>query len=216
MSSTPNRQARRRAETRAKLLKSAYSLLSEKGGADTTVADITAGADVGTGTFYNHFSSREEIFQTTAEESLEKVGQSLDVSVSRLHDPAEVWSASLRYLVRYALSERVWGWFFVNMGAAHPALMSTFGPRAHRDLSRGVKEGRMMIDDIDVAVVCAFGALYGTIQKGLTMDSHQSLDSTFARAMLRMVGVSADEAQQIAALPLPELSISTLEFQNTE
>jgi len=189
--------------------------MAGKGPADIAITDITAGADVGTGTFYNHFSSREEILQVAAEESMETVGQALDASVSGLDAPAEVWSASLRYLVRYALTEQVWGWFFVNVGAAHPALDSTFGPRAARDLQRGVDEGRFRVDDPDFAAACTFGALFAAVHKGLTTRDPANLDVKFARAMLRMVGISTDEAARIAELPLPELAFPDPDFIGT-
>jgi len=209
---TSSRQELRKARTRAKLLRSTLKLVSERGTSAIVVSEITEEADVGTGTFYNYFSSIDDILEVAAHESMEYLGAALDRSVSQMEDPAEVWSGSLRHVVRYALAEQVWGWFFVNIGAAHPALMSTFGPRARRDLQRGVDEGRFSIDDVDLAVACAFGALSAAVERGLTNPETADTDQRYAKAMLQMVGIAPSEAAQVAAYPLPELDIGDKEM----
>jgi AcrR family transcriptional regulator len=57
----PNRRERRRAETRERIIRSALRLFSERGVTATTVEDITNAADVGKGTFFNYFPSKEHI-----------------------------------------------------------------------------------------------------------------------------------------------------------
>lgn len=202
---SPSRQEKRKALTRAKLLRAAHRLSSERGFTEVGIAEIAAAADVATGTFYNYFSSREEILGVAAAESMEFVGDALDRTVSGLSDPAVVWSMSLRHLMRYALGETIWGWFFVRMGAAHPALLATFGPRARRDLQRGIDAGRFRIDDLDLAVTCTFGALIAAVERGLSHPEITNHDERFAKAMLCMVGISPVDARQIAVLPLSEL-----------
>ena len=56
-----NRRERRRVETRERIIRAALSLFSERGVTATTVEDITNAADVGKGTFFNYFPSKEDI-----------------------------------------------------------------------------------------------------------------------------------------------------------
>ncbi|MGO9571564.1 MAG: TetR/AcrR family transcriptional regulator [Desulfomonilaceae bacterium] len=58
---TPNRRERRRAETRERIIRAALRLFSESGVTATTIEDITNAADVGKGTFFNYFPSKEHI-----------------------------------------------------------------------------------------------------------------------------------------------------------
>ncbi len=58
---SPDRRQRRSAETRERLFRAALKLFGEKGFAETTVEDITNAADVGKGTFFNYFPSKEHI-----------------------------------------------------------------------------------------------------------------------------------------------------------
>jgi AcrR family transcriptional regulator len=52
---------RRSAETRERLFQAAFTLFAERGFIATTVEDITNAADVGKGTFFNYFPSKEHI-----------------------------------------------------------------------------------------------------------------------------------------------------------
>src|SRR5699024_6235950 len=122
-------------------------------------------------------------------------GTALDQVLTKLDDPAEVFAGSLRHLVRHSLEDRIWGGFFIQMGAAHPVLMRILGPRARRDLLHGLEAGRFTIEDLDLATTCTFGSLIAAIQMALfaDQDSNDDKDQIFAAAMLRMVGVQAAE-----------------------
>jgi AcrR family transcriptional regulator len=59
--SLSDRRSRRSAELRERLFRAALALFAQKGFAETTVEDITNAADVGKGTFFNYFPSKEHI-----------------------------------------------------------------------------------------------------------------------------------------------------------
>lgn len=64
---TSGRRARRSAETREALFRCALKLFAERGFQATTIEDITEAADVGKGTFFNYFPSKEHIFNALGE-----------------------------------------------------------------------------------------------------------------------------------------------------
>ena len=72
-SGAPSRRERRSAETRESLFRSALVLFATKGYAETTVEDITEAADVGKGTFFNYFPSKEHILLAFAEMQLSRL-----------------------------------------------------------------------------------------------------------------------------------------------
>ncbi|MGB1581288.1 MAG: TetR/AcrR family transcriptional regulator, partial [Nevskiales bacterium] len=55
------RGARRKRQTRDKLMKAALQLMAERGKDGVAINEITEAADVGFGSFYNHFESKEAI-----------------------------------------------------------------------------------------------------------------------------------------------------------
>lgn len=67
------RRQRRAAETRLRLFRSALQLFAQRGFSNVTVEDITEAADVGKGTFFNYFQSKEHVLGVMAEIQLGKV-----------------------------------------------------------------------------------------------------------------------------------------------
>src|SRR6266704_1593727 len=72
------RRQRRSAEIRDRLFRAALNLFAEKGFAETTVEDITEAADVGKGTFFNYFPSKDHILLAFGEMQLGKLEAAVD------------------------------------------------------------------------------------------------------------------------------------------
>jgi AcrR family transcriptional regulator len=67
------RRQRRAAETRLRLFRCALHLFAERGFSNVTVEDITEAADVGKGTFFNYFETKDHVLGVMAEVQLGKV-----------------------------------------------------------------------------------------------------------------------------------------------
>jgi AcrR family transcriptional regulator len=67
------RRQRRAAETRVRIFRAATQLIAEHGLANVTVEDITEAADVGKGTFFNYFPTKEHVLGVMAELQSEKI-----------------------------------------------------------------------------------------------------------------------------------------------
>lgn len=72
------RRERRAAETRLRLFRCALQLFAERGFPNVTVEDITEAADVGKGTFFNYFDSKDHVLGVLAEIQLGKVREALE------------------------------------------------------------------------------------------------------------------------------------------
>jgi len=72
------RRERRRLETRDKLYRAALELFGERGFLETTVEDITEVADVGKGTFFNYFPTKEHVLAAYGGERIAAVERALD------------------------------------------------------------------------------------------------------------------------------------------
>lgn len=85
----PGRRERRRAETREKLFRAAMKLFAERGFYETTTEAITEAADVGQGTFFNYFPTKQHVLTVLSEKQLEKVRaaqQEVQAGNSSIHD----------------------------------------------------------------------------------------------------------------------------------
>jgi AcrR family transcriptional regulator len=72
------RRLRRAVEIRERLFRSALDQFAKKGFANTTVEDITEAADVGKGTFFNYFPSKDHILLAFGEMQLGKLEAAIE------------------------------------------------------------------------------------------------------------------------------------------
>ena len=72
------RRERHRAQTRDRLYRAAMDLFAKRGFLETTVEDITEAADVGKGTFFNYFPTKEHILAEFGGERVAAVERALE------------------------------------------------------------------------------------------------------------------------------------------
>jgi AcrR family transcriptional regulator len=78
--SNPSRRERRSAEIRERLFNASLRLFAQKGFAETTVEDITEAADVGKGTFFNYFPSKDHILLAFGEMQFCKLEAAIELA----------------------------------------------------------------------------------------------------------------------------------------
>src|SRR5689334_12268003 len=91
-----SRLDRRKARTRQAMIDAAVRLIAEGRGERASIQEITENADVGFGSFYNHFTGKEQLFQVASAEVLERWGQMIDRACAGISDPAELFAVSFR------------------------------------------------------------------------------------------------------------------------
>jgi AcrR family transcriptional regulator len=207
MTSAPHtdRRARKAATTRSKIVAASQELMASVGSENLTIAAIAEKADIGLGTFYNYFESREALIDELILGAVESLGQRLDALTRDMEDAAEIYSFSLRHLMNTAVSDPVWGWLMVRLGIAQEGLLGTLGPRASRDLQIGIDSGRFQIPNLATASAMTFGSLLSVMHMYLRGEIDQSPSELYAENLLRMVGIPAEEAAEISRRPLPPL-----------
>jgi AcrR family transcriptional regulator len=202
----PTRRDRSKARTRAALLRAAGQAITE-GRLNAPILEITQAADVGLGSFYNHFESREALLQAALEQAVEEVGTLLDMLSAELDDPAERFAQSFRLFGRL---HRVVPELMKIMTSPGTALLHAdhgLVPRARRDLEAGVAAGRFTLCDPDLALALAVGSAMCLIE---LLSAHPERDAAaasdaLAGAILRALGVDAGEAERICGTPLPDV-----------
>lgn len=93
-SSLHGRRERRTAETHERLFRAALDLFARKGFSETTVEDITEAADVGKGTFFNYFPSKDHILLAFGEMQLAKLQSAIE-EARRSNEPMPEFLRSL-------------------------------------------------------------------------------------------------------------------------
>lgn len=199
-----NRGARRRARTRARLIEAARILFARQGVDATRINEITEEADVGFGSFYNHFASKDEIVEAVLAETVRAQADALDALTRDLDDPAEVVAAAHRYFVDLARTDPDWAWLLVRLDVSHKVAFEALGPFAMRDLRRGLKTKRFDVPDAGIALQASGGALLAVMRAVLDGSAGRAAGVHHAAGVLRMLGVAPDEATEIASRTLPQ------------
>ncbi|MBF6334962.1 TetR/AcrR family transcriptional regulator [Nocardia abscessus] len=202
----PNRLQRRKARTRAALVSAAQSFIAT-GKANAPILEITQAADVGMGSFYNHFQSREELLQAAVEEALDQHGAVLDRLCADIEDPAHVFAQSFRLTGRMHRRIPTLSKVLLNNGLTLTASEKGLAPRARRDIEAAARTGRFQTSDAELSMTIVAGA---ALCLGRLLHDHPDRDDAAAtdqvtEDLLRMFGVPADEAREICSLPLPSL-----------
>ncbi|MEV6322854.1 helix-turn-helix domain-containing protein [Nocardia sp. NPDC051787] len=199
-----NRIDRRRERTRNALLGAARKFLSE-GRSAVSIQEITDAADVGFGTFYNHFQSKEQLFDEAVRSVLQVYSEMRDVIVALYDDPAEVFAVSFRMTGRMQRQIPEMIRVILNSGMSVMLRDEGLAPRARRDIIAAQEAGRFEPMDPDMAVMAAGGSLLGLLQ---LLDARPDADAgalsdemTFH--VLRMFGMTKRAAQKLTSTPLP-------------
>ncbi|MET8778860.1 helix-turn-helix domain-containing protein [Nocardia sp. NPDC050713] len=201
-----NRVDRRRERTRNALLGAARKFLSE-GRSAVSIQEITDAADVGFGSFYNHFESKEQLFDEAVRSALQVYSEMRDAIVALYDDPAEVFAVSFRLTGRLQRQIPEMVKVVLNSGMSIMLRDEGLAPRARRDIIAAQEAGRFEPMDPDLAVMAAGGSLLGLLQ---LLDAKPDADADalsdeMAFQMLRMFGMNKRAAQKLTSTELPPL-----------
>ena len=200
-----NRLDRRKARTRAALIRAAQSFLAA-GKPEVPILEITQAADVGLGSFYNHFDSKEELFHAAVDDALGLFAAVLDELTAGLDDPAHVFAQGFRLTGRLHRARPELSRVLLQNGLALAGADTGLASRARRDIQAAARVGRVTIRDPDLALAITAGAqlcLGQLLHDQPDRDDAQAADQ-IAEDLLRMFGIPAGEAHQICQRPLPD------------
>jgi AcrR family transcriptional regulator len=212
---TGSRVERRKRETRDRLLRAAFRLFAERGADAVAINEITEAADVGFGSFYNHFASKEAIYEEVLREMFEEFGLGIERLTTGIDDPAHVISIAVRQTVRRAEREPLWGKLLIREGYQRRVFMGSLGPRLLRDIARGVESGRFRSSDLLLTFIVVGSGVLGAVsaQIQLTAEDEATLTAFGMRSgdlpertaatLLHALGLPYATADSIARRPFP-------------
>jgi AcrR family transcriptional regulator len=201
-----NRLERRKQRTRSALIQAAQGFIAA-GKLNVPVLEITQAADVGMGSFYNHFQSKDELFDAAVADVLDTHGALLDALTASIDDPAETFACSFRLTGRLFRRRPQESQILLTSGLSLMSSDRGLAPRALRDITAAAEAGRFHVDDARLALSVAAGALMGLgrlLQDEPERDDGAAADKV-TEDVLRLFGLSAEEAHEICTRPLPDL-----------
>lgn len=101
-----NRYQRRKEKTKQDLLAAARRVLAEKGYHNTKIIDIAAAADIGVGTFYLYYPTKDAVFLELVEETARLLKEELDQARSAVTGAVEKMRAANQAFFHFAEKHR--------------------------------------------------------------------------------------------------------------
>lgn len=213
-----DRLERRKARTRAALIAAARDVIARDGSPSVSIQQITDAADVGFGSFYNHFSSKDELFEAAIAEAFEELGVWLDEVLAGISDPAEIFATAVRITARLADTHPQVARILQHTGLRLVTSDEGLAPRTLRDIAAAKAAGRFDVDDVERAMRCTAGSLIATLELVARRppDDAAALADGLAFDLLRMFGLSKRDARRLTSRPLPETAAGTVLTRRAE
>lgn len=203
-----SRSERRREDTRRKLMRAAYEIIADRGLEGLVIQEITQVADVGYGTFYNHFPSKESVVDAVVGAALLRI---LDLSnrlTEMLPDAVEAFGMDLRMGLHMSRTDRIWGWFMIrSILSRGQTLRVGVADSLKQSIEKGVADGYFKCDDVEMTRHIIGGLLLlGTINliSGEVPDDYEDRLVTTA---LKSLGIPAAKIENLLAKSHPQLNM---------
>lgn len=210
------RVVKKRRATRARLLEAAFDIMSEVGVDAAKIKDITDSADVGFGTFYNYFESKDELANQMLDCVIEDYGRrNVDATRGlRRKDPALIMPVSMRLVMREAARTPMWQWWALRPDLLVDRMRDGFGPFGRRDMLEAIERGSFRIaeQDVEQAWALACWMMVGGIHDIIVGDRPLDSDIFVVESIMRMMGVDLENAMRISATDLPKYAAPQIDW----
>lgn len=188
----------RRAKMRERLIAAGARVIAERGAHNATIDDFVRGADVSRGTFYNHFSTREQMLDALW------ASRGRDPFTEILHDCREIGGAPehlstvTRLVLRQAMRDATWGWLIVALSADVVTVNDDLREYPLPDLIAGAAAGVFHYDDLACAADLVVGTVRSGLQALLTEGRQPHYAESLSKMLLLSLGLSRAEAHRIS------------------
>jgi AcrR family transcriptional regulator len=205
---TLGRRERRKAETRQRLLDAARALIAEGGTDAVKINDVTERADIGFGTFYSYFETKEALIEAVVADAMARTATIIGTRALESDDPAETAAISYRRFIAYASEEPELAAVLLSLPDAERVFETALSPQARRTLQRGIEQGRFDIADLELALTSVAAAALAAMRASLAgrLGGDAALHGTVM--MLRAFGVADADAREVAGRPLPQIDVA--------
>ncbi|MEA2171523.1 MAG: hypothetical protein QOF76_4823 [Solirubrobacteraceae bacterium] len=206
-SAPTGRRERRKLETRDRLLTAARELIGDTGAAGLRIQDVTERADVGFGTFYTYFETKDALVEAVIADAMTRAATAIGTRALEYDDPAETASISYRRFLRYAEDEPQVAAVLVGLEGAEELFENSLTVFARQTLQRGIDSGRFDIEDLELCLTSVAAAALAGIRGVLSGRISPDADVAGATMMLRGFGLDHASASEIARRPLPAIAV---------
>jgi AcrR family transcriptional regulator len=195
----------KRERTRTKILDAAFELIGSEKGLTVRIEEICAAAAISRGTFYNYFTSLEQLFEILAIELSHDLNRALASTFDATQSHADGSNAAVQHYLNYARRDPAWAWAMVHLSAFGPAFGGEAWDACYRAIDKGIEAGEFDVPNATVGRDLMTGTVLATVRT--TLRGGRSDPRVIAHHVLRALGVPDARAKEIAERPLADIVV---------
>lgn len=199
------RNERKKERNREALIAAGYEVMSTHGIDAATMSEIAELADVGSGTIYNYFASKDDLAVAVLERVMHRLAERIEFVTNTFDDPGLVYAFGIRSVMCATIEDKRWQQLLKRAEVMADAMFRIMGPYAIRDIEAAQAQGRYIVRNPELVWRMTTHAIVGfglEVSRGsMTLSM---LDESVI-ALLGMVGVSPAEALRIVQRKWPQL-----------
>jgi AcrR family transcriptional regulator len=188
--------------TRTALITAGRRLYCQRPVDAVTVDDIVQAAEVGKGSFYNHFTDRDALVRAITADMRARIERAVDRTNAGIGDPARRLARAVCTYLRWALDDPEDAGALVRIHSGHTSLTAPLNRGLVDDIAKGLATARFQVATSEAGVLYVLGvtqiALVRIVQEPIASLAI-SLAQQICALTLRGLGVPAAEAELIAA-----------------
>lgn len=200
----------KRERTRRQLLQAAVQVVSARGLAGTGIQEIARVAGMAPGTVYNHFRTREDIFEALAVALSTTLNERVVQSYQHIADGAQRMSIGMRRFLWLGETSPPWAQLFMELAGAFPQAIELIRPYSLADLRLAQSQGRFHVADEEAAIDMVFGTCLRAMAR--IAQGQAPAPQAYVADLLKMVlcglGMAPGEAAEVMARPLPPFLVA--------
>lgn len=194
--------------TREALIRAGRQLFAERAVDAVAIDDIVQAADVAKGSFYNHFTDRDDLVKAVVSQIREALETRVGEVNAGVEDPARRVARAVCVYQRYALDEPQNARVLVRVPSGFASLQSPRNQGGVDDITAGLASGRFTIATTEAGLLFVMGVSQ-TAMARTSRDPQPALATSLSQQIcaliLRGLGVPSAEAETIAAQAADEI-----------
>jgi AcrR family transcriptional regulator len=204
-----NGHARRRSRTRAALIQAAQQILAEDGDTGVSIQAIADLAGVGFGSFFNHFTSKDALFDAAFQDAFDQYAAWRDAQLPEGIDQVRRFAMNVRLTGRLTALQPGLARILTHRLAESAAHRPAAAPGLARDIAAAVRELRTNQSasgaDPEVTVIAAAGAIAAIRRAMIARDATEQarMADALAGDLLRMFGADESLITELLTAPCP-------------
>jgi AcrR family transcriptional regulator len=195
------------ARTRNEILSTAYSLVGRKDGHLTRIEEICASARISRGTFYNYFSSINELFDALAHEISHDINVRIRALLLLMPPGAFRVSTASRLYLHQVRIDQAWGRAMVNLTGTGPQFGLDSLQHVIQAIAEGIELGEFQIPNVEVGCDLVLGTVLSAMMTMVRAPFPDDYPEMIVRQILIGLGVRPHLIADCIGSELPSIQV---------